>query len=205
MKFVIALGSLLWLMVTVYGVVYLKNYELQPGEQPSIYPIAQPADDAIPKSDSRAQLLFFSHPKCPCTKASLRELSRLMADTNGRMAITIIFAVPEGLDRSFADTDLKAFAEQLPGAKVIVDDNEAITRKYGAETSGFVVLYDSEGKLRFHGGITSSRGHEGDSAGKDAIYKIVMEKPNYLDNAPVYGCPLHKKDCPGEQMEPAQN
>jgi hypothetical protein len=92
----------------------------------------------------------------------------------------------------------------LPGAKVIVDENEEITRKFGAETSGFVMLYDAEGKLRFHGGITSSRGHEGDSAGKNAIYKIVMERPNDLDSSPVYGCPLHKKDCPGEQMDPGQ-
>src|SRR3954468_24122671 len=136
MKVVVALAGLLWLVVTVCGVVYLKDYELQPGEQASEYPVAQPPDNAIPTPDSRAQLLFFSHPKCPCTKASLRELSRLMADTNGRMAVTIVFAVPEGLDRSFADTELKAFADELPGAKVVVDENEEITRKYGAETSG---------------------------------------------------------------------
>ena len=61
--------------------------------------------------------------------------------------------------------------------------------RFGAETSGHTVLYDASGALRFHGGITAARGHEGGSAGRAAIVAAVRgEEPS--SSAHVFGCSL---------------
>jgi len=64
-------------------------------------------------------------------------------------------------------------------------------------TSGHVVLYDADGKLVFNGGITSSRGHSGDNAGRAAITKLVHHESAAVPEAPVFGCSLldPKQEC----------
>lgn len=44
-----------------------------------------------------------------------------------------------------------------------------IVRRFGAYTSGQVMLYDTDRRLAFNGGITGSRGHEGNNKGRQAI------------------------------------
>jgi hypothetical protein len=63
-------------------------------------------------------------------------------------------------------------------------------RAFGAKTSGFTALYAPDGRLLFHGGITASRGHEGDSAGAAAIVDFVVLGTASVRNTAVYGCGL---------------
>jgi hypothetical protein len=44
----------------------------------------------------------------------------------------------------------------------------------------------------FAGGITESRGHSGDNAGRSAITAMVLGEtlPKAAGHTPVYGCPL---------------
>ena len=52
-------------------------------------------------------------------------------------------------------------------------------------------LYREDGKLLFSGGVTVSRGHEGDSAGGDLLYAILSQKSPAADQStPVFGCRL---------------
>jgi hypothetical protein len=45
--------------------------------------------------------------------------------------------------------------------------------------------------LLFSGGITPARGHEGDSAGSDAIVELVKGRiPSNVIREPVFGCTL---------------
>ena len=55
-------------------------------------------------------------------------------------------------------------AAAIPGVTVHVDHDGGEARRFGAETSGFVVLYDAHGELLFAGGITTGRGQAGDNA-----------------------------------------
>jgi hypothetical protein len=62
---------------------------------------------------------------------------------------------------------------------------------FGAATSGEALLYGPDGRLEFAGGITSSRGHEGDNPGADRIVSLVTTGSAELATAPVFGCPLN--------------
>ena len=81
-------------------------------------------------------------------------------------------------------------AAGIPGVAVHCDEDGVECRRFHAETSGYTVLYDSRGKLLFQGGITSSRGHEGDNAGRSAVESIVQHKLFSQVRTPVYGCSL---------------
>ncbi len=62
--------------------------------------------------------------------------------------------------------------------------------RFGARTSGFVVVYDATGSLRYAGGITGSRGHAGDNVGRRTVERILAgESERDLDH-PVFGCGL---------------
>ena len=65
----------------------------------------------------------------------------------------------------------------------------AITAAFGAFTSGQVFLYGTSGELLFSGGITGSRGHEGDNAGRDAVESL-LDRRNAPAHTPVFGCSL---------------
>jgi hypothetical protein len=68
-----------------------------------------------------------------------------------------------------------------------------IGKKFGAETSGYVLLYNPAGQLLFSGGITGSRGHAGDNAGEDAIIALVNGQNPGVTHTSVFGCSLLNK------------
>jgi len=204
MKFLLCLCSILWLSVAIGGVFYLARYENTPAETNGSYPSVFPPESRIERESKRATLIFFAHPKCPCTRASIRELSRLMTDVNGNLQAYVVFSRPKGETEEWTETDLRAKAQAIPNVRVLIDDEERETKIFNAQTSGLTLLYDSDGNLRFDGGITASRGHEGDNAGSRAIFEIIMKDSIKTADTAVFGCPLHKKDCQGELMESAQ-
>jgi hypothetical protein len=53
------------------------------------------------------------------------------------------------------------------------------------------VLYDARGRLLFSGGLTSARGHEGDSFGLRRIRSLLLTGEADRRDAPVFGCSLH--------------
>jgi hypothetical protein len=57
-------------------------------------------------------------------------------------------------------------------------------------TSGAVLLYSSDGKLLFQGGITPARGHQGDSFGRQRILALLDGDAPDRRDAPVFGCAL---------------
>jgi hypothetical protein len=64
------------------------------------------------------------------------------------------------------------------------------------------ILYGQQGQLLFYGGLTASRGHEGDSAGIAAIQAILDGRQPYVAHADVFGCPLESpssKNCVGSE------
>ena len=73
---------------------------------------------------------------------------------------------------------------------MIRDDAGTEAARFRAAASGFVVLYDGDGRLRFAGGLTSSRGHEGDSFGRRRILAVLSGQTPDRDDAPVFGCAL---------------
>ncbi|HEX3447903.1 MAG TPA: hypothetical protein VHS97_06590, partial [Isosphaeraceae bacterium] len=74
---------------------------------------------------------------------------------------------------------------------LIDDSGGEEAARFGARTSGLVALYAPDGRLHFRGGITGSRGHEGDNAGQQALLGLIQGNPSSLPcETPVFGCPL---------------
>jgi hypothetical protein len=204
MKFLLFFCAILWLAIAVAGVIYLTRYENTPAEKNAAYPLAFPPESRIKHEREHPMLIFFAHPKCPCTRASLRELARLMTDAGGKLQVYIVFIKPKDENQQWTETDLRASAEAIPNVQVLIDSDERETKIFNAQTSGLTLLYDRRGNLRFNGGITASRGHEGDNAGRRAVFEIVTEETDKTAETAVFGCPLHNKDCHGELMPNGQ-
>jgi hypothetical protein len=70
------------------------------------------------------------------------------------------------------------------------DVGGSVAGQFHANTSGEVLVYDSRGKLCFHGGITAARGHAGDNLGESAVIAIALGGKSYVERCPVFGCPF---------------
>ena len=77
----------------------------------------------------------------------------------------------------------------MPGLSVIEDDGGEEARRFGVAASGHVLVFSPDGRRLFSGGITPSRGHEGDSDGKAMILAAVNGNDEGT-SAAVYGCSL---------------
>lgn len=159
-----------------------------------------PADCNIQPAAEGHTLLMFLHPQCPCSRASVSELARLMANVGGQVDARVYFFQPSGKDAAWTQTDLWNSAAAIPGVQVQADADARLARQFGAAVSGHAVLYDAAGQLLFSGGITASRGHEGDNAGRSAIVDLVrglsVPGPHTQrteprpQSTPVFGCPI---------------
>jgi hypothetical protein len=177
-----------WLAGVVAAFAALERYKATPGGSGNTPPrLETTVSDA---SKRRPELLMFVHPKCPCSRASLSELAETVAQTNGAATVEIVFVVPDGAGPDWQETSLWEMASGIPGAMLVSDEGGRLAKQLGAETSGYVVLYDSNGRLCFRGGITRSRGHLGDNAGRRALCDMLSGQAPSQASSPVFGCPL---------------
>jgi hypothetical protein len=133
---------------------------------------------------------MFVHPRCPCSSASIGELNRLLTRCEGPTAVHILFLRPKDVSDQWTETSLRKSAEAIPGAQVQLDPQGEEARRFGAESSGQVVLYSAGGKLLFSGGITGSRGHAGDNAGENVVVAGLNGQNSNLKHTAVFGCSL---------------
>jgi len=191
----VAAGAL-WLFMIAVGVSALWSYESTPGAGAAA-PGLWPAASRIKPDADRATLVMLAHPHCPCTRASVGELARLMTQAQGRVTAYVLFVKPAGFSDGWVQSDLWASAAAIPGVTPVLDDGGAEAGLFSAETSGQTVLYDAAGNLLFRGGITSARGHAGDNAGRAAIVSLLTSDEAGGRDTPVFGCPLFaQKECP---------
>jgi hypothetical protein len=142
----------------------------------------------------RPTLLVFVHPRCPCSGATIGELARILAKYHNRVTTAVFFYSPSTEAPEWHRTDLWLAASAIPGVRITEDLDGSAARMFGAYTSGETLLYTPDGRLAFHGGITPARGHEGDSAGQDAILSLLSGKPAASNSAPVFGCSIRGEE-----------
>lgn len=193
-----ALFSAIWLLACGAGFAALAGYANRPGNAGSP-PAHWPAGSRLALAPDRPTLVVIAHPHCPCTRATIAELERLMAQSASRLQIYILFVQPPGTPGHWVETDLWKRSSSLSGANVRRDSNGVEARLFHAETSGQVLLYDPAGHLEFHGGITVTRGHEGDNDGRSAILALLSGAPSKVGVTPVFGCPLFSAKSPREK------
>jgi hypothetical protein len=114
-----------------------------------------------------------------------------MARLPGKVTAHVLFIRPQGTGSDWEQSDLWSLARAIPGVEAIADPDGVEAARFGGATSGEVLLYTPDGHLTFAGGITSARGHEGDSPGAERIFDLVTTGHAELAVAPVFGCPLN--------------
>lgn len=176
------------LLIAVLEILFL-NYETRPSAQAQP-PERWPLKTAVPKSPDRPTLLMFIHPRCPCTRASLEELNLLMTRCRGKADLQVLFLKPGKFAEGWTKTDHWKEASRIPGVKIMLDRDGRESRRFGTLISGQTLLYGTDGRLLFKGGITSSRGHSGSNAGRSALEAILLKGSSNLRQTPVFGCSL---------------
>jgi len=184
----------LWFLAIGVGIAMTLHYE-NAGGTTGITPDHWPTGVPVALDKKRDTLIMFAHPQCPCTRASTEELNRLLTHCNGQVAAHVLFLKPADLSDAWVHTSLWRAASDIPTVSVHEDPGGLIAQKFGAETSGFVVLYSPDGRLLFKGGITASRGHAGDNLGEEAITTLARGESLKIPPTQVYGCSLLDKSC----------
>jgi hypothetical protein len=188
------LSGSVWLLGIAGGMYALMSYSYTQGEVTAPVPATWPEGSAIPFDPGKPALVMFIHPKCPCTRASLDELSDLLSHCQGLVRASVEVVRPPGAEADWVKTGLRQQASAIPGLSVRVDEDAKEAQLFHASTSGTTLLYDGEGHLLFNGGITSSRGHEGDNAGLLGLEDLLHGRKPAFNHVPIYGCSLTGKD-----------
>jgi hypothetical protein len=161
--------------------------------------ISRISTDNIFSDGDEETFLFFFHPKCPCTSASITELKNIINDIKPVTVNLIGIALADSTDSSWKEsTNYREFSK-IKGSRIIDDYGGSISVRLGAETSGVLGHYNSNGQLLFWGGVTASRGHEGRAKAYEIITSYFKNRSadEYIDfsTGEVFGCGLYDSIC----------
>ena len=185
-------------LAVALGWYQLSRFATTPGEQLAA-PARLPGDALVSGMLAAAEgngrtplLLIFIHPRCSCTQATLEELDQVLENSRAHVQIELIVYRSKAIDATVDVSD-----GVFEGAKllhrlvqVFPDRNGALAQRFGAATSGEIVLYGADGRLLFQGGITSMRSQAGDSAGAEALRAALTSGAAQTKAASVFGCPI---------------
>ena len=183
-------GAVVWGLAVGSGYLALELHGASPGQSGSAIE-RWPNISRIPLAAGRPTLVMAVHPFCPCTRASVAELTRLLTRCEGRIDTYILIFRPERAAKGWGPTDALRSLGTMPGVHLIDDPSGDEATRFGARTSGLVALYAQDGRLLFRGGITGSRGHEGDNEGQRALLGLIHGSlASFPRETPVFGCPI---------------
>jgi hypothetical protein len=186
-----------WPVAIAFALRAVLAYESTPGTIGAV-PGQWPATSQIERLTDRPTLVMLAHPRCPCTRASVAELAQLMARMQGKVDAFVLFLKPRRSGTDWEHTELRRSAVAIPGVTVLSDVDGVEARQFGAETSGYTLLFDRDGRLLFGGGITEFRGHVGDNTGVRAIESLVNGLPARTATS-VFGCALANRSQKGDK------
>lgn len=187
------IGLVLWAITSIGGFLCLLLYSTTPG-QLSTDVHSWPSKSRIVPDASRANLVLLVHPHCPCSRASVAELSEILTRCKGLVAAHVLFLKPSDKSAGWEVTELWHQAASIPGVQVLTDEAGREAQRFGAATSGDAALFNSDGRILFRGGITVARGHAGDNDGRHAIIGLLSGEIDGPLERIVFGCPLFSSD-----------
>jgi hypothetical protein len=188
-----------WLTSIACGFAVFAHYDNKPGSVGTV-PRSWP-ELHLERRHDHPTLVMVAHPRCPCTRASIGELAQIMARERGKLIAYVLFVTPDKGDADWDETDLWRSARKIPGVTVLSDADGVAASRLGAETSGHTFLFAADGRLLFSGGITESRGHAGDNAGKSAVVSLLNDNPAQPKQTFVFGCALTARQAPKQSLK----
>lgn len=143
-------------------------------------------------------LALVVHPMCPCTKATVLELERLLTKVETRPALRALVYSPEGHSEEqreeWHNSSVYKSLARIPDLQVVKDPEGELAALHGASVSGHALLFEPSGRLRFSGGITAMRGHEGENRNADRLAEALSRSSTELRTTPAFGCSLISPD-----------
>jgi len=174
---IVRVVTILWCLSVSTGFIWLGGHAARPGLSGAPTP-QWPTSSRLRLATDRPTLLMFLDPLCPCSRASLSELELSLARCRSPIAAYVVLG---RRGRS---------AVAISGVNVLNDDRAEEQRRFGVATSGHMLVFDPSGRVVFSGGITTARGHEGESIGGEAVVELARGSTPSATSAPVFGCPL---------------
>lgn len=191
---------LVWFVSVAFGFSTMMIHDTKPSQEAAA-PLTMYKEEAQLADDRNFTMVVFLHPRCPCSVATLDCLDRLLArpENAKKMRAVVYLVCPPGTDRDWA-APLYEKCKTLPSARIAFDDCGRTANKYGARSSGQVLLYSPQGELVFSGGLTNARGQFGESGAELAIQEIISRKSTTTVGQsffrhPVFGCALLNSPC----------
>lgn len=188
-KFWVGAVTAVWLACAVAGLYVLWTYDNAPGVAATASP-QWPSATRLARASDGPTLVFIAHPQCTCTRASLGELAEALARTATKPKTYVVFIKPSSMPEGWEKSDLWETASRLPNATLVRDEDGREAEIFGAATSGQTFVYDDHGALQFSGGITASRAHAGDNAGRSSVVALLNHLQPNRASTNVYGCSL---------------
>jgi hypothetical protein len=183
-------GAVFWVMSLI------GRYEGTPGEAATV-PTQWPQNCSIKPNPAKQTLLFFLHPRCACSLASMQEFKHALQHfartanlSSENIDINCVFTCPDTNYTEWTNTVLVNRAREIPDATIRFDRNGTIINQFHVTTSGHVLLYSKNGKLMYSGGVTLARGHEGNNKNREAFENAMSDSTTSSDECPVFGCKL---------------
>jgi hypothetical protein len=185
----------IWMLGVGYGMHRIWKYKTTPGVAADT-PSSWPRDTKLVRAREGATLVMLAHPYCPCTRASVGELSQLMTQLQGKVTAYVVFSIPTEDAAEFEENDMYRTAAAIPGVTVVRDIGGVESERFGGKTSGQTYVFAAGGATLFSGGITGARGHAGDNAGTRRINDLVIRGISDRSVSPVFGCGLQDHEGP---------
>ena len=179
----------LWAAGIVLGLWKLTAYTSTSAAVVAL-PERWPEDTAIARAFDRPTILLSLHPRCACSRATVEELARLLAQVPVPPRVEVLLYQPPNASDSWGQTYVVNRARSLPGVRIRPDPEGRESKRFRLSVSGQTAMYDPDGNLIFTGGITAARGHEGDNAGRSAIVSLLLNQQPAVSTTPVFGCSI---------------
>ena len=164
----------------------LLRHDFTPGQSSGKVPERWPNGTALTKRPGLPMLVMAVHPNCPCSRASVEQLERIASQDEHPVQVVALFLDSPARE---ASATWKSVANN-PDIQAVVDKHGGLAERFGALTSGEALLYDAEGQLRFHGGLTPSRGHSGPGRGVEVVLALAAGQRIAFSSTPTFGCSL---------------
>jgi len=181
-----------WAILTVAALAALNAYAAKPG--PPTVRSDWPAESTLSRLPGKPTLVLLLHPRCPCSEATLNELARALPGFADDAPIHVLFSLPKNAGQDWRQNDLVAQAGKIPGTTIHFDEDGIESARFGGRVSGHALLFDANGHCIFSGGLTQSRGHDGETAGRDLITRVLVDHEANVQplRSPVFGCALYR-------------
>ena len=167
----------------------------RPPEVPSVALVGaqgEPLDARSLAGSAPLTVLIFFSPDCHCLRVHEPRLHALFDaySPRGVQFFMVDSEVRGGVARDAAEARLRGYPFPILG-----DRGAKLADALGAEYATYTVVFDSQARIRYRGGIDTDKSHVHDDAIpylKDALDDLLADRPPRVSEGKTLGCSLQK-------------